>query len=266
MSAAAGEAAARTASAAPEIPNFITLIIHAGGDSSLSHFLHRWENVIFSGMFFCLIIGVFYFGSRKRSLIPDAFQNFIEIVMERLDNMVCGIVGPRGREFTPFVGTLFLYILVMNLAGLVPGLKAPTSSINTTFGLSISVFLYVQYTALRKLGLYGTFHHLMGSPNDLVGWLFVPLMLPLHVMGEFIKPISLALRLFGNVMGEDALLASFLGIGIVLAGFAGSPIGVPLQFPIMLLALITSSIQALVFSLLTTVYIFMVLPHEEGAH
>ena len=96
-----------------------------------------------------------------------------------------------------------------------------------------------------------------------MGWVFVPLMFPLHVIEEFIKPMSLSLRLFGNVFGEDVLIGAFVTMGILALSFMGSPIGIPLQIPFMLLAIITGTIQALVFTLLSTVYISLMLPHEE---
>ena len=86
--------------------------------------------------------------SRKSTLIPGSLQNFVELCVEKLDNFVCGILGPRGRRFTPFLGTLFVYILCMNVLGLLPIMKSPTSSINTTAALAICVFLYVQYTGI----------------------------------------------------------------------------------------------------------------------
>jgi F-type H+-transporting ATPase subunit a len=87
-------------------------------------------------------------------------------------------------------------------------------------------------------------------------------MFPLHVMGELIKPVSLSLRLFGNILGEDALIAAFLTFGIVALSFIKSPVGTPLQLPFMLLAILTGTVQALVFSLLTTIYLFTMLPHD----
>ena len=98
-----------------------------------------------------------------------------------------------------------------------------------------------------------------------------PLFLPLHIMEELIKPLSLACRLYGNVFGEDVLLGvgMVLGIGLMTLVWQGAIVGIPLHFPFVLLAILLSSIQALVFTLLATVYISMVIPHEhheEGHH
>ena len=116
---------------------------------------------------------------------------------------------------------------------------------------------------MKENGFFGYIHHLMGSPQDLVGWIMVPLNFPLHILEEFIKPMSLSLRLFGNILGEDSLIAAFVGLGILALSFIHSPIGLPLQIPFLLLSILLGTVQALVFSLLTTIYISLMLPHEE---
>ena len=117
----------------------------------------------------------------------------------------------------------------------------------------------------EKNGLLGYLHHLCGSPKDVTGWLLSPLMLFLEVFGELVKPISLSLRLFGNIFGEDKLLAIFALLGVIIVGLFGLPevVGLPLHLPFMFLSLLLGFIQALVFSLLTTAYIGLMLPHEE---
>ena len=150
--------------------------------------------------------------------------------------------------------------------GLVPGMKAPTSSLNTTVALAICVFFYVQGIGIKENGIIGYIDHFMGSPRDLIGWMMVPLNLPLHILGEFIKPMSLSLRLFGNILGEDSLIAAFVGLGILALSFIHSPVGLPLQFPFFLLSMLLGTIQALVFTLLTTIYISLMLPYGEAEH
>ncbi|MHA1154187.1 MAG: F0F1 ATP synthase subunit A, partial [Alphaproteobacteria bacterium] len=163
-------------------------------------------------------------------------------------------------------GTLFIFILINNFMGLVPFFHASTSSINTTVALALCTFLYVQFTGIKENGPLGYLHHMAGSPRSGLEWGFVVLMFPLHVLGEFIKPLSLSLRLFGNVMGEDKLIAVFVVLGASMLAFMNSPIGIPIQVPIVFLALMTSTIQALVFTLLSTIYIALMLPHGEHEH
>jgi F-type H+-transporting ATPase subunit a len=129
-------------------------------------------------------------------------------------------------------------------------------------GLASAVFLYVLFTGIRMNGPAKYFDHLAGSPRDVVGWLMVPLMLPIHTLGEFIKPLSLSLRLAFNVFAEDVLLAVLVALGISAGVALHSPVGIPFQFLVLPLILIFSTVQALVFSLLTTVYISLMMPHE----
>ena len=142
-------------------------------------------------------------------------------------------------------------------------MKSPTSNLNTTVALAVTVFFYVQGTGIRENGVFGYLDHLMGSPRDFVGWFMVPLNLPLHILQELIKPLSLSLRLFGNILGEDSLIAAFVTLGIGALAFFHLPFGIPFQFPFLMLALLTGTIQAVVFSLLSTIYISLMLPHEE---
>ncbi len=260
-----GHAESAAPSQAPEIPNFITLITH-GRHDGVSHFLHAWESTIYAFVI-VLIVGMFFaFGARLLAMRPGRGQAFVEMVIEGLDNLVCGVLGKKeGRRYLPFLGTLFLFILSMNLAGLVPGLMSPTSKIQMTMALGFCVFVFVQGTGLRRLGFVKYMDHMIGEPRDAIGWVLSPLMLFIHGIGEIVKPISLALRLFGNIMGEDTLLGVFVSLGALCFAWSHLPIGVPFHLPFMLLAMIFSTVQALVFTMLSTIYVYMMLPHEDHA-
>lgn len=259
-----------------ELLNFVSLLNHYLGHSHLAHFLHRYENIIFTFIVIMVLGSVCYFASRKTQLVPGRLQSAVESIVEALNDLVCGILGPEGRKYTPFLGTLFLYIWVMNLIGLVPLMKSPTSaSLTLTLGalrlpiptvtaaLAIVVFFYVQAIGIKNLGMVGYLDHMAGSPRDVFGWVLLPIMFVIHVIGEFAKPLSLSFRLYGNIWGEDVLLAVFVGLGIGMLSFLPIPAGLPLQFPFLLLAMVTGTIQAFVFTLLSTVYIAMMLPHEH---
>ena len=248
---------------AHELPNFITVLYHYFHGTSFIDFLHVWENVIFSFLIIGFLVLLSRAASKNPKMVPGPLQNLVEMAVESLYNFITGILGPEGKRFVPFLGTLFLYILCMNLFGLVPLMKSPTASINTTVALAVSVFLYVQFTGIRANGFLGYIDHLMGQPRNLVGYMLVPLMLPLHIVEEFAKPLSLSLRLFGNITGEDILLFIFVGLGVGILSFLPIPIGIPLQLPFIFLALLTSFIQALVFVLLSTIYFSLMLPHHE---
>lgn len=248
-----------------ELPNLITLITRFMHDSPLAHFLHEWEGMIFALAIATGIIVVARLAARNPQMVPGRLQNVVEMVVEGLSNFIIGVLGPEGRGFVPFLGTLFIYILAMNLAGVFPLGKSPTSSPNTTVALALCVFVYVHYIGLTRNGPIGYLKHLAGSPKSAVEWAFVPLMLPIHVIGEIARPVSLSLRLFGNVTGEDVLLFAFCSLGITTLSFIDSPVGIPFQVPFIMLAFMTSFIQALVFTLLSTIYILLWLPHDEHA-
>jgi F-type H+-transporting ATPase subunit a len=234
--------------------------------TDFTQFLFEWRLVVFSTLVWLILGLISFVVFRKRSLIPGPLQNFVEWVVEGLSNMVVSILGEGGRKFVPFVGTLFIYIFCMNIMGLIPGLFSSTSKLNTTLALAICVFLYVQFTGIRNFGIFGYIYHLAGSPKSVVEWCLVPLNLPLHIIGELAKPLSLSLRLFGNIAGEDMLLAIFVILGVSVLSFMHLPIGLPLHLPFIFLALLTSFVQALVFALLATIYFSLMSHHEEEGH
>jgi len=240
----------------PELPNFIGLLAHLTGAPVFLKYLYLWENVVFSLIIVCIISLIAYLASRRAQLIPERLQNACEVFVGTIDDFVCGIMGPKGRKYTPFIGTLFIYIIFMNLAGLVPFMKSPTSSWSTTLALAICVFIYVQYAALRELGFLGYLDHMMGKPRGILAFtLFVPLTtFFLHIISELVRPISLSLRLRSNIWGDDMLLAVLSGLGVA---------GIPLLIFSALLAILASLVQAVVFSLLSTIYFTLVLTREE---
>jgi len=255
---------------APEIPNWITLVKQypaIKNSPKTLEIIHLAEGPIFSFTVVIFLSIIVIIGTRKAKMIPGRLQTLIEIIVEKFYKMVCDILGQKnGRRFLPYIGTLFLFIFFNNILGIIPFMKSSTSLIQTTGALAILTFLYVQFIGIKENGIFGYLHHMAGSPNDTITWLIAPLMFPLHVIGELAKPLSLSLRLFGNIMGEDILLGVFVFFGVAMLGFTHLPIGIPLQFPFIFLALLTSTIQALVFTLLSTIYFLLVLPHDEEHH
>lgn len=249
-----------------ELPHVIMLLQQAFEGTPFGDFLHAWDNLIFSLAIAGLIILVARIASRNPQLQPGRLQNFVEIIVEELEKFIGGVLGPQGKRFIPFLGTLFIYILLMNYAGMVPLLKAPTANINETLALALCVFFYVQYTAVKEHGIRGFIDHLMGQPRTPVQWGLIVIMIPVHIIGELARPVSLACRLFGNITGEDILIFAFVTLGVALMGVIHVPIGLPLQIPFYGLALLLGFVQALVFTLLSTVYFVMVLQHEDEGH
>jgi F-type H+-transporting ATPase subunit a len=250
-----------------KFPNFITVLHRAFPNAGWVSFLHHYEAVVFS-LLIALILGLIaWAATRNAQMVPSGLQNVVESLVEALHDFVVGILGPKhGPRYVPFLGTLFLYILAMNLFGLIPFMESPTSSLNVTVALALTVFVYSQWIGLRELGILGWIDHLAGSPRNVTGWALVPIMLPIHILGELAKPISLACRLFGNVFGEDMLLVAFASLGVTVLSFTHLPFGFPLQLPFLVLALLTSTLQALVFTVLSTIYILLMLPHDDHGH
>lgn len=242
----------------PHLPNLVALVF--GPDSAAEH----WVNVIYAFAVGVTLSAIAMRVHAKRQMIPGKLQNAVEMLVEWMYNFIESILGAEAKKYVPYLGSLFFYILLMNWIGMVPLGHSPSTSFNITVSLALLTFLYVQWTGISRLGFGGYLHHLAGSPTDATGWAMVILMFPLHIIGELAKPFSLALRLFGNITGEDTLVAVFVGLGIAILAF--SPVGLPLQVPFYFLGLLLSTIQALVFTLLSTIYILLMLPHEEHAH
>ncbi len=221
----------------------------------------NWVDPLYFWLIGIALVIVAIIGFSKRDKIPSTrFQSFLEIVVDGFVNMTTDILGQRGKIFTSYIGTLFVFILIMNLFGMVPLGHSPTTSLNVTVAMAICTFLLVQFHGMRQNGILGYIKHLMGEPI----WLF-PLNLPLHIIGEFAKPFSLSIRLFGNITGEDTLIAVMVALSAVI--FSGIyhathvPLPIPLQFPFYFLGILGSLIQALVFAVLSAVYISLMMAH-----
>lgn len=245
-----------------ELPNVITLLKSAFPDAGWTHFLHTWENVFFSMIAMSIISWMALRAARGKRMIPEGVQNFFEIIVEGIEAFVTGILGERGREHVPFLGTLFLYILLMNWSGLIPLMKSATSVWSTTVALAVVVTVYVQWTGIRAQGFPHYLKHMAGNPSNLFGLVLIPLMLVINLTIEFVAvPLSLSLRLFANVSSEDKLLFKFAELNVL---FKGLPF--LLQVFANVLAIAFSLVQAFVFMLLSTVYISLMLPHDNHEH
>ena len=263
---APGEAGSGEASEEKEegFTNVIALLAGAFPHAAWAHFLEHYEVMVFSLFIALLLLLVAFLASRNPQLVPSGLQNGVEMVVEGLSGFFISIIGPKnGPRFVPFLGTLFIYILSMNLFGLIPFMHSPTASLNVTVALALTVFVYVQYIGFKELGPLGWLDHMLGSPRDLTGWLLAPLMLPIHILGELAKPISLSCRLFGNIFGEDMLLVAFASLGVTMLPFQQIPFGIPMHALFFPLALLGSALQAMVFTVLSSIYILLMLPHEH---
>lgn len=207
--------------------------------------------------------------TRNMQDVPGRMQAGAELLVEGLRNFFTSILGAAAPRYIPFLSCLFIYILVMNYLALVPGMMAATSKLSTTAALALITFAATQIEGVRAHGILGYLKHFAGDFPDfpLVGKILMGVfMFPLHIIGELARPLSLSFRLFGNIMGEDTLLAVIVSFGAVF--FMLFPVPVPLHFPLLFLSLLAGLIQALVFALLSSIYIGGAVGafDEHGAH
>ena len=264
-----GEAQQATA----ELPTLFHLLHERFAGSPLLSWLFLWQNLWYSLIAVLGLMMLAYWGTRRQALVPHGLQNGLELVVDGFNQFVCSILGPRGAAHTPFIGTLFLYIFAMNLLGLVPLMKSPVASSSpspvglpiplTTAPLALCAVVYVHVASLKAAGLKGYVHHMLGSPSHVILWLVSPLILVIHALGELSKIFSLSMRLFGNIFGEDVLIAVIVQQAVSLTRALHWPPILPLQIPFLFLGLLTSFVQAFVFALLTTIYLALMLPHDD---
>lgn len=193
---------------------------------------YTWFVMAFLVMVSCMTLG-------KMELVPGSGQNFWEVIIGGLMGMLEENLGEKGAKMLfPMMATFFLYILTSNIIGLIPGFTSPTANLNITLAMTIVVWLTHHYLGFKYHGLH-YYRHFMG-PNK---WL-APLMFVLEVVGNLARLVSLSMRLFGNIFAKEVLLS----VLFMLAGAFFAPL------PILMLGVLVSVIQAVVFVLLSTIY------------
>ena len=192
--------------------------------------------------------------------IPEgSIQTLFEMAVEGLTGFFVNIVGERGRKYIPFFASFFIYIWFMNMLGIIPGFQSPTADLNTTLGFALISVVAAHLIGLREIGIKAYLWHFWGEPK----WMGV-LMCPLHIIGEFAKVVSLSIRLFGNVFGEEMILLVLAGLSPVLLIGALEVPYLPLQVPMLMFAVFSGTIQAMIFSVLSAVYVAQFLDHGHG--
>ena len=186
---------------------------------------------------------------------PGRLQILLEDGIAAVQGMLHDYVGQKGPRYLPIVMTMLVFILTGNLMGLVPGLMAPTSNINVTFGCALTVAVYYHLQGVKEQGLVSYVKHFAAPPGAPI--FLAPIMLPIEVISHLSRVLSLSLRLFGNIFGEEL---------VILILFSIVPFLVPL--PMMFLGLITATLQAFIFVLLTTIYLggAVATEHEHEEH
>jgi len=193
---------------------------------------------------------LFVVGMQKRALVPGRIQSMAELGYEFVANMVRDNVGSAGKKYFPFVLTLFVFILFCNVLGLVPYSFTPTSHIIVTFAMALFVFVGVTIIGFAKHGLHFLSFFV---PKGVPAWLLV-ILVPIEVISYFVRPFSLSIRLFANMLAGHTMLKVFGGFVVMLGVLAG---WAPLAFIVALtgLELIIAGLQAYVFAILTCLYL-----------
>ena len=232
------------------------------------HLTYTWVAMVLLGLLTLI-------ASRRLEMVPRGAQNFMEIVLEQFLTLIDDVLGHEGRRYFPLLATLGLFIVTSNLMGLVPGLIAPTANLNTTAACALIVFFTYHWIGIRKQGMRAYARHFMG-PVVWLAWLMVPI----EIVSHLARPLSLSLRLFGNMTGGHILLAVFFFLmgfdGMLGWALTGSLGGVLLGAPAALimvvftvgflypLKILVAFLQAFIFVMLSMLYIAGAI--EEAEH
>jgi F-type H+-transporting ATPase subunit a len=230
--------------------------------SHVEHSVHVKQHIITFALIatLFLLVGVFYrakISGIKNYIVPDrgiSFRNVFEALGQFIYNLARNIMGEEeAKKYFTVIMMLFTPVFASNLIGLLPGFLPPTDNFNTTLALGIFVFIYYNYQGIRTQGIVGHVKHFMGPV-----WYLAILIFPIELISHSVRPLSLGLRLKGNMEGDHLVLSIFSGL---------VPYLVPIPFYV--IGLFVCFMQAFVFTLLTMVYISLATAHhdhEEHAH
>ncbi len=238
------------------------------GYSLISSVLGHENEAIYSGI---VIIGVISLVALKAKssleeakdpVIPDdklSFRSFGELIAGFILNLGDSVMGVHNRKYLPFVGSVFFYILFLNLFGLIPGFHGPTGgsmekNLMFNLGIALVVFLAYHFWGIKEVGIVNYVKHFFGSPELLkFPLIFIGLFIcVVEVVSHFVRMLSLSMRLYGNITGDHLVLGSFTEM---------APLLVPVIFYLM--GFFVACMQAFVFSILTMIYISFATAHEE---
>ncbi len=212
--------------------------------------------MVMIGIITVVITGVgLFIRSRLSVESPGKFQIILEDGVRAVVGLLEEWIGPSGARFLPLIATLGLFILMGNYMGLVPGLMAPTSSINVTLGCAITIWVYYHFQGIKAQGLGPYLLHFAVPPG--APWFLFFIMLPIELISHCSRVMSLSLRLFGNIFGEELVIAILFSI---------IPFLIPL--PMMFLGLVTGGLQAFIFMLLSIIYLqgAVAVEHHQDEH
>jgi F-type H+-transporting ATPase subunit a len=233
------------------------------------------DQVLYMWIVMGILLVVAVVATRRLQMVPRGSQNFMEAVLEQFVNELDETIGHGGRRYLPLIATLGLFILTSNLMGLVPGLIAPTANLNTTAACALIVFFTYHWIGVRKQGLVPYLKHFAGP----VPTALKPLMFVIEIISHCARPLSLSLRLFGNMMAGHILLAIFFfmmgldgmlgwalsgSLGGILVGAPAAAILVVFVIGFLLpLKILVALIQTFIFCKLAMLYIAAAVEETE---
>lgn len=200
--------------------------------------LEHYPHVTYTWVIMILFAVVTFVVRSSLKVIPTGLQNLFEALVVSLSDLMDENIGPGGRRFLPLIGSLALFILCGNLFGLIPGCTSPTANLNTNIAMAVTVFTVYQTVGFKKKGL--------AYIKDFTGpvWWLTPLIFPIEIITHLARPVTLSVRLFGNIKGEDLVIMVLLFLVPLL-----------LPIPMMAFAVFTSVLQTFVFILLSMIYL-----------
>jgi len=205
------------------------------------------KQIFYTWLAMIILFGLSIAVRGRLKMVPGTLQNVFETIIGGLEDFVVSVMGEDGRKVFPILAGIFLFIFAQNLLGLVPGCDAPTANINTNAAMAVTVFIYYNCVGLLRWGP-GYIKHFMGPM-----WFLAPLMLPLEIISHVARPLSLTLRLFGNIRGEEIVLVLFFGMPMLLVG----------TVPVYFLFLLAKTLQAFIFFMLTMIYLKGAMEHAH---
>ena len=212
------------------------------------HPKHPWPNWLVMELLVValIMVTVAVLRGRLSAENPGKLQRVFELIYECIADTISQVSVNHGERFIYYIGTIFIFILSMNLIGMIPGLEAPTNNIPVTVGLAIVTFIYYNAMGFKELGI-GYLKQFMGP----VAWL-AWFMIPIEIISHFVRPLSLSVRLYGNMFAGEQVTGVFLSMTFLV---------IPVIF--MLLHIFVALVQTYVFTLLTTIYIGGATSHEH---
>lgn len=200
--------------------------------------MHVGNHVTYTWFVMLVLIVVAFIAARAIKMVPAGWQNLMEAVVTGIENLIEETMGPKGKAYFPLLATFALFILVSNLVGLIPGFYPPTADLNTNVALALTVFAMTHIVGVKEHG-FKYLKHFMGPIAALAPLIFI-----IEIIGHLARPLSLSLRLFGNMYGHEIVLMIFM----LLVPFL-------LPVPMMLMGVLVALIQTFVFTLLAMIYI-----------